>query len=418
MRAYPGQVVSTAHVVAPTTARTIAVDLPVELLDRLPLDGVLAWVRDGDGLVGWGEAGRVELTGADHFAAAERWWAAFLAELEIHDEVGLAGAGPVAFASFAFDPVGGCSVLVVPRVLLGRRGDRAWITVIADADPILPAVSVPSPPGDIRYSEGSTSAADWQLAVRQAVARIANGDLDKAVLARDLVATAAQPIDVRHVLQRLARGYPSCWTFSVDGLVGATPELLVRRAGDQVSSRVLAGTVRRLGDDVADGELADALMDSDKDTEEHELAVHSVAAALAAHCDDLQVPDRPRVLRLANVQHLATDITGRIVDGSSVLELAADLHPTAAVCGTPTQVAMELIRELEGMDRGRYAGPVGWIGTDGDGEFGIALRCALVDGARARLFAGCGIVAGSDADAELAEAQAKFVPVRDALESS
>jgi menaquinone-specific isochorismate synthase len=418
MRAYPGQVVSTAHVVAPTTARTIAVDLPVELLDRLPLDGVLAWVRDGDGLVGWGEAGRVELTGADHFAAAERWWAAFLAELEIHDEVGLAGAGPVAFASFAFDPVGGCSVLVVPRVLLGRRGDRAWITVIADADPILPAVSVPSPPGDIRYSEGSTSAADWQLAVRQAVARIANGDLDKAVLARDLVATAAQPIDVRHVLQRLARGYPSCWTFSVDGLVGATPELLVRRAGDQVSSRVLAGTVRRLGDDVADGELADALMDSDKDTEEHELAVHSVAAALAAHCDDLQVPDGPRVLRLANVQHLATDITGRIVDGSSVLELAADLHPTAAVCGTPTQVAMELIRELEGMDRGRYAGPVGWIGTDGDGEFGIALRCALVDGARARLFAGCGIVAGSDADAELAEAQAKFVPVRDALESS
>ena len=409
---------STAHVVAPTTSRTQAVDLPVDLLDRLPLDGCLAWVRDGDGLVGWGEAGRVELTGPDHFAAAERWWAAFRADLDIHDEVGLAGCGPVAFASFAFDAVNGRSVLVVPQVLLGRRGDQAWITVLADGDPVLPAVSVPSAPVGVRYSEGATSSGHWQLAVRQAVARIANGDLDKAVLARDLVATADAPIDVRHLLQRLAGSYPSCWTFCVDALVGATPELLVRRAGDQVSSRVLAGTVRRLGDDVADGELADALMDSDKDLEEHELAVHSVAAALAAHCDDLQVPPRPRVLRLANVQHLATDITGRIVDGSSVLALAAALHPTAAVCGTPTQVALELIRELEGMDRGRYAGPVGWIGADGDGEFGIALRCAIVDGPRARLFAGCGIVAGSDADAELAEAQAKFVPVRDALESS
>jgi menaquinone-specific isochorismate synthase len=121
------------------------------------------------------------------------------------------------------------------------------------------------------------------------------------------------------------------------------------------------------------------------------------------------------VLRLANVQHLATDVTGRIVDGSSVLDLAAALHPTAAVCGTPTALALDLIRELEGMDRGRYAGPVGWIGAGGDGEFGIALRCAEVDGPRARLFAGCGIVAGSDADDELAESQAKFVPVRDAL---
>jgi menaquinone-specific isochorismate synthase len=405
-------------VVAPTTARTLPVDLPLELLDRLPLDGALAWVRGGDGLVGWGEAARVELTGADQFAAAEHWWAQFRADLDVVDQVGAPGCGPVAFASFAFDQAAGSSVLVVPEVVLGRRGDLAWVTVIGDADPTLPPVSVPQAPSDVTYSEGSQSAAGWQGAVRQAVARIAAGELDKAVLARDLVATAAAPIDVRHLLARLAAKYPTCWTFSVDGLVGATPELLVRRTGDQVSSRVLAGTVRRLGDDVADGELAVALMDSDKDLEEHELAVHSVAAALAEHCADLDVPQHPRVLRLANVQHLATDVTGRIVDGSSVLALAAALHPTAAVCGTPTQVALELIRELEGMDRGRYAGPVGWIGKDGDGEFGIALRCAQVSGAKARLFAGCGIVSGSDADAELAEAQAKFVPVRDALENT
>jgi menaquinone-specific isochorismate synthase len=142
-----------------------------------------------------------------------------------------------------------------------------------------------------------------------------------------------------------------------------------------------------------------------------------VAAALARHCADLDVPERPRVLRLANVQHLATDVTGRLAGDTSALDLAAALHPTAAVCGTPTDVAREMIRELEGMDRGRYAGPVGWIGTNGDGEFGIALRCAELTGDTLRLFAGCGIVAGSDPEAELAEAQAKFVPVRDALES-
>jgi menaquinone-specific isochorismate synthase len=222
---------------------------------------------------------------------------------------------------------------------------------------------------------------------------------------------------VRHLLRRLAERYPSCWTFSVDGLVGATPELLVRRTGDRVLSRVLAGTVGRLDDDVADGELADALLGSEKDLEEHEIAVHSVAAVLAQHCEDLAVPDRPTILRLRNVQHLATDVTGRLADGSGVLALAGALHPTAAVCGTPTDVALKVIGDLEGMDRGRYAGPVGWLGTGGDGEFGIALRCAEVDGTRLRLFAGCGIVAGSDPEDELAEAQAKFVPIRDALES-
>ena len=197
--------------------------------------------------------------------------------------------------------------------------------------------------------------------------------------------------------------------------MGATPELLVRRSGADVLSRVLAGTVRRLGDDDADGELADALLGSDKDLEEHELAVHSVAEPWRP----LRGPRRPApsaVLRLRNVstsRPTSPAARGRATD----LELAGALHPTAAVCGTPTDLARETIRSLEGMERGRYAGPVGWLGTGGDGEFGIALRCAEVDGARLRLFAGCGIVAGSDAEAELAESQAKFVPVRDALES-
>jgi menaquinone-specific isochorismate synthase len=411
--------VSTAEVVAPTTVRTLPVVDAAALLERLPADGSLAWVRRGEGMVGWGQAARVELTGPDRFAAAERWWESWLAGAVVDDAVGVPGTGPVAFASFSFDP-DGSSVLVVPRVLLGRRDGVAWLSVTGDDPPHgqgLPPVSVPAAPSVVRWSEGSLTAPQWRDAVRRAVASIVAGELDKVVLARDLVATTTEPVDVRHLLVRLAERYPSCWTFAVEGIVGATPELLVRRSGDQVLSRVLAGTVRRLGDDIADGELADALLDSDKDLEEHEIAVHSVAAALAVHCDELDVPTSPKVLRLRNVQHLATDVTGRLSDRTGVLGLVADLHPTAAVCGTPTEVALRKIRELEGMDRGSYAGPVGWLGVDGDGEFGIALRCAEVTGTRLRMFAGCGIVAGSDPDDELAEAQAKFVPIRDALES-
>ena len=241
------------------------------------------------------------------------------------------------------------------------------------------------------------------------------GELDKVVLARDVVATADGPVDVRHLLVRLAAAYPSCWTFSVDGLVGATPELLVRRTGDLVTSRVLAGTVRRRGDDQTDAGLARALLASDKDTEEHEYAVRSVARALAAHCTDLDVPSRPHVLELANVQHLATDVTGRLADSATVLALAASLHPTAAVCGTPTERAFALIAELEQMDRGRYAGPVGWFDRHGDGEFGIALRCARVEDDQVRAFAGCGIVAGSEPADEVAESNAKLIPMREAL---
>jgi menaquinone-specific isochorismate synthase len=427
----PETVPPEAVAVAGTVVRTVALDdLPdadlgetaAALIDRLPPASPLAWVRGDDGMVAWGVAAQVELKGPDQVAAAQAWWSEWLAGVDVQDDVGVAGSGPVAFASFAFDAERATSVLVVPQVLLGRRDGRAWLTVVGgtdvDALSLLGPVPAPEPPGQVSWSEGSLTAPQWQAAVRRAVAAIVAGDLDKVVLARDLVATASQPVDQRVLLRRLADRYPSCWTFAVDGLVGATPELLVRRTADTVLSRVLAGTVGRLGDDTADGELADALLGSEKDLEEHELAVHSVAAVLAAHCDRLDVPDQPAVLRLRNVQHLATDVTGHLADGSGVLDLAGALHPTAAVCGTPTAVAMRVIRELEGMDRGRYAGPVGWIGADGDGEFGIALRCAEVDGARLRLFAGCGIVAGSDPDAELAEAQAKLVPVRDALETA
>ncbi|HEY5421263.1 MAG TPA: isochorismate synthase, partial [Marmoricola sp.] len=321
------------------------------------------------------------------------------------------------------------------RVVVGRRGGTAWMTTIrTDEEPL---VEVPEPmpqpappaPGPVTFSDGALSGASWEGVVADAVARIDAGDLEKVVLAIDLVATAPGPIDVRWPLTRLAEQYPMCWTFHVDGMFGATPELLVRREKGLVTSRVLAGTIRRTGDDERDLSLAATLARSSKDLEEHEYAVRSVADSLAPYCDSMNLPDAPFVLHLPNVMHLATDVTAVVHDpaqqringklhngaGANALELAAALHPSAAVGGTPTKTAVALIAEIEGMPRGGFAAPVGWMDARGDGEFGIALRCAELRGDTVRLFAGCGIVGGSDPEAELAEAQAKLVPVRDAL---
>lgn len=411
---------------APARANRLrAITTPLEgvsnLLALLPPEEFVAWVRRGEGLVGWGVAARLQVRGDERFSRAQRWWNEQLAATDIDDSVSLPGTGPVAFASFAFDPQQP-SEIVVPQVVVGLRNGQAWITVLQPEgdrhSAELPLVPVAEGPTAITWSEGSQSPITWQQLVAQAVARINAGEVDKVVLARDVVAHVEGTLDARYLLQQLARNYPGTWTFHVAQLVGATPELLVRRTGDLVTSRVLAGTVRTMGDALADQGLAQALLGSDKDLEEHEYAVHSVARALAAHCTDLDVPESPSVLELANVQHLATDVTGRLADDASVLALAASLHPTAAVCGTPTERAFTLIAELEGMDRGRYAGPVGWFDAHGDGEFGIALRCALIDAESktVRAYAGCGIVAGSDPEKELAESNAKLVPIRDALE--
>ncbi len=392
---------------------------PANLLAHLPLTDPVAWVRNGEGLIGWGVAARLEVRGPERFSRTQRWWSTLCSSFDVDDTVSMPGTGPVAFASFSFDDERATSVVVLPKVVVGRRAGQAWITSIAESDAVattLPPASVPQAPSDVRWHEGARSAQEWKSVVSEAVRRINAGELDKVVLARDIVGEFDEPLDPRYLLTRLAEDYPSTWTFCVDHLIGATPELLVRRTGDLVTSRVLAGTVRRRGS-TDDAGLARALLASDKDSIEHEYAVRSVAKALAAHCTDLEVPDRPRVLELANVQHLATDVTGRLADEAPVLALAASLHPTAAVCGTPTERAFTMIRELEGLDRGRYAGPVGWFDRHGDGEFGIALRCAEIDAdaGMLRAFAGCGIVAGSDPDDELAESSAKLEPIRSAV---
>ena len=409
----------------PLVVRTVPLDDPGDLLALLPdsaTDPATAWVRNGDGLVGWGVAAVVRPSGPDRFAHARAWWVEQVATAVVRDEVGLPGTGLVCFGSFAFADHTGDSVLVVPEVVVGRRGGRAWVTTTSagalTTPPAIGPVDEPDPPSGVTFSDGAMSGAGWELVVAEAVRRINAGGLEKVVLARDLVATADEDVDVRWPLRRLAESYPMCWTFHVDGLFGATPEMLVRRERGLVTSRVLAGTIRRTGDDERDLALAATLARSSKDLEEHEYAVRSVADALAPHCTSMNVPEAPFVLHLPNVMHLATDVAGvthETGDVASSLTLAEALHPSAAVGGTPTKVAQALITEIEGMDRGRYAGPVGWMDAAGDGEWGIALRSAEVDGARVRLFAGCGIVADSDPEAELAEAQAKFVPVRDAL---
>lgn len=402
--------------------RTVALDLDQaqSLLALVPADRPVTWLRRGDGLVGWGVAAEVRTHGATRFADADKWWSEMIARATVHDEVREPGTGLVSFGTFAFADEPGDSVLVVPRVMVGRRGDVAWLTTVGHtaAEPIVPAEPA-SAPAEVSFADGALNGEQWMSVVADAVARISAGDLEKVVLARDLIATASEPIDVRAPLGRLAETYPMCWTFHVDGMFGATPEMLVRRERGLVTSRVLAGTIRRTGDDERDLALAATLARSSKDLEEHEYAVRSVADALEPHCSSMNVPEAPFVLHLPNVMHLASDVAGVVHDAATVssLQLAEALHPSAAVGGTPTAVATALIAEIEGMDRDRYAGPVGWMDASGDGEWGIALRSARVEGSTVRLFAGCGIVADSDPEAELAESQAKFVPVRDALTS-
>jgi len=398
--------------------RTVPVDLAdLPLLDLLPQQEPVSWLRRGEGLVGWGVAARLETSGPTRFSDADKWWSETVARAQVDDGVGEPGTGLVCFGTFAFADEPGDSVLVIPQVVVGRRGDRTWLTTVSVEAPSLAPTPAPQPPVGLVFSDGARNGEEWMTVVAEAVGRIASGDLEKVVLARDLIAATDEPLDVRWPLRRLADQYEMCWTFHVDGLFGATPEMLVRRERGLVTSRVLAGTIRRTGDDERDLALAATLARSSKDLEEHEYAVRSVADALEPHCSSMNVPEAPFVLHLPNVMHLATDVNGVVHDVATSLQLAESLHPSAAVGGTPTPAAVELIAEIEGMPRDRYAGPVGWMDASGDGEWGIALRSAMVTDGGVRLFAGCGIVASSDPEAELAESQAKFVPVRDALEA-
>ena len=382
--------------------------------------------------MGWGEAARIRTSGPRRFLDAERAWRRLVAGAVVRDDVGLRGTGPVAFGSFAFaDGSATPSALVVPSTVVGHREGRWWLTrttlggaetgpgttLPGPLDQAPPRQPVPPPAGPVVFSDGAVGSPDWELLVGRAVARVERGELDKVVLARDLVARAGSrwtrapccaawprrtPRRGRSAwtacsarprrcscAPRSAWSPPGCWP-ARSAAPATTPTTWPWRPRSPAPARTSASTSTRCA---------------------------ASWRRSTPFCAGTNVPESPFVLHLANVMHLATDVTGVLRDDVSSLRLAAALHPSAAVCGTPTAAAAALIDEVEQIDRGRYAGPVGWIDASGDGEWGIALRCGQVgeDPREIRLFAGCGIVAGSDPAAELAESAAKFVPMRDAL---
>ncbi len=400
----------------PVTTNRIGTHLP--LLQLLPDSAPYSWVRGGEGLVGWGEYASIRVSGRNRFDEVRTWWHQQLETFSISNSVHGSGTGPVLFTSFSFDR-NEESIAVIPRVVVGQKGENSWITWIGDgAQPSLPDTPPLFDKDTFEWHQGTLTEEQWATRVAQAIAKIDKGLIEKVVLARDLIATSSKEIDVRPILNTLAKNYPATWTFAVEGLIGATPELLLRLSRGMVTSRVLAGTIPKTGDDARDLALAGSLARSSKDLEEHEYAVRSVAEALEPFCSSTNVPEAPFVLHLANVMHLATDVTGALLESQhhvDAFSLLKALHPSAAVCGTPRNLAFDVIDEIEGMNRGRYAGPVGWIDARGDGELGIALRSGQVTDNQIRIFAGCGIVAGSDPIVEIAESNAKFSAMKSAL---
>ena len=381
-------------------AITRAIDPPDDLLDALGPGG-FAWLRDGRGFVTSGIAARV----CAHDAVA------LLGDIDHQDEVARSGVGPLAVGALPFAP-GAEGSLVIPARVIGRdEFGHGWITEL-DPEPQA-AIADTSSPEHFTVSE-TTSAAGWKTAVDTALVAIDRGELDKVVLARRVEVTADRPFDLRTVLARLRAQQPDCFVYADGDLVGATPELLLRRVGTTLTSQPMAGSAG------ADDPIGLArLAASAKDAREHRPVVDAIVATLAPLCSDLAADDEPVIVHLATIAHLASRITGTLRSPApDALTIARALHPTPAVGGVPLRAALEAIDRLEDAPRGRYAGPVGWVDARGDGEWAVALRGATIDGATALLHAGAGIVAGSVAADEWRETEAKLAPMMRALTGS
>lgn len=393
---------------------TQRIDDIMPLLAHIDPRDPLLFVRRGDGIAGIGTALRLTFSGPSRMRDAADAWRRITARATIDDPLRLAGTGLVAFGSFAFsDDSADTSVLVVPRIVIGRRGDVDWITRVDRAD--FERRDSLGPEFHLVLSEPGFDSAAYAGAVREAVGDIEEGLVSKVVLARPLDAELPEGADLRVIARDLAFGYPDTYTFAVEGLIGSSPETLIRSEGGELTARVLAGSMGRGTDARSDAQAALTLATSQKDLDEHAFALRSLLLSLQTHASGIISAETPFTLKLPNLWHLASDVRGHLADGASSLDLIDSLHPTAAVAGTPTADALRVIDRLEPFDRGRYAGPVGWVGADGDGEWAIALRCAQVTGRRVRAFAGAGIVADSVPEREVAETTMKFMPVADAL---
>lgn len=364
------------------------------------------WWHDGRGLVAAGVAGRVPVAGVRDALAA----------IELEEDPAPPATGPIALGALPFDPAAiGTATMVIPRRVWTRDTEGStWLTEIAGGPHYLePKAPAEAPPVvDAGRAREELLPHRWASAVGEVLQRIEAGELDKVVLSRQVTVTADRPISTRDVVSRLIAAHPRCYVFAADGLVGATPEMLVTRQGDRVRSRPMAGTVAR-----SDDRALSWLTGSGKNRWEHELVVDAVVTGLARWCDELPRASEPHAEPFAELAHIVTDVAGRLADPApTALGLALDLHPTPAVAGAPTEAALALISALEPAPRGRYGGPVGWVDANGDGEFAVALRCAQVRANRALLYAGAGIVAGSKWEDEWCETEAKLEPMRRALE--
>lgn len=402
------------------TARTRRIDADVDLLDVAGTTGVV-FEKGADGLAGRGEALRIEVPSLtpEHLASVQHR----LAAIDVDDEIGRPGTGVVAFAALPFDPTA-AAAFVVPSVVVGRAADGArWITTVGDdheglpGDPAGLLAPDDAEPRASRFEvEGVQDVDEWMAVVADATKAIAAGDFDKVVLAREVRVVADAPLPRRALLHRLRRTFPGCFTFAIGSMVGASPELLVSRAGDTVRAHPMAGTAPRGGDPTTDARLAASLLSSTKDRAEHQITIDMVWDTLLPYCSYVDSEPEPSIVAVANVQHLASMVEGRLSHPpASVLDLVAALHPTPAVAGWPVEPALEFIAAHEGIDRDRYAGPVGWLDAAGNGTWAVGIRSAIVDGPVARLFAGVGVVSDSDPEAELAETEAKFQAVLSAI---
>ncbi len=379
-------------------SRTWILDGDVDPLDALGPGG-FAWFAEGFGLATSGVAARVAAAGAG----------ALLAEIAGDDPLAEPGTGPLAVGAMGFD---GHGQLVIPARITGRTaGGMCWVTEIGPADDTAeawPAAPLPPAPGDERRR--------WTASVDEALRRIGDGRLSKVVLAREATVDLGRALDAGALVDRLRHHEASSFTYAVGAYVGASPELLARRRGRDVLSRPMAGTVAQGGEAGDDRRLAATLAASSKEQHEHRLVVEDVRQKLRLVADGPTLAVGPDVVRLSTVAHLATMIRCQLRDPTvSALDVAALLHPTPAIAGVPLDAALATIAELDAFDRGLYAGPVGWVDARGDGDWAVALRGATLDGSRARLVAGAGIVAGSDPDAEWDETEAKLAVMRAAL---
>ena len=387
-------------------ATTQIFDAAVDLNDVAGGDGYL-FVRDGVGFAGQGIAHSISAdTAAD-----------FLRTIE-HDNQTSLDVGPLAMGNIAFQRMAPAS-LVIPHKVVGKDEDgNCWITTIDDASPTISPLLASQPKPSTFNVEPITPIETYKKAVLAARDAVRSGAITKAVIAREIRVSSSIPIDVHAVLLRLRATFARSYRYSMNGFIGASPELLVEIKGDRIRSHPLAGTTPRTGDPKTDDELARKLIASMKDQVEHRVVIDVIHEMLLPWCSYLDWEPEPSVLQVANVQHLGTLIEGHLsAVRPSVMEIVRTLSPTPALGGHPRDAALALIADVEELDRGPYGGAVGWVDGSGNGTWAVAIRCAELSGDRltARLIAGGGIVAASDPDAELAETQAKFQAMLSAI---